>query len=131
MPAAPEPQGHRAPHTAHASTAFAQVPLLLLQMRIANLGLNTSQEHERTRLEIYALNTVLAASEAAQLQLLIQQNAGGDQDLAQSSLSPAELQAMLADSDDDVSGHSSPAKSGSPRKGSWAAAKAAAAIHAA
>ena len=108
-----------------------RVPPLLLQKRIANLGLNTSQEHERYRLEIYALNTVLAASEAAQLQLLIQQNAGRDPDLAQSSLSPAELQAMLADSDDDVSGHNSPAKSVSPRKGSWAAAKAAAAIHAA
>ena len=107
------------------------LPPLVLQMRIANLGLNTSQEHERRRLEIYALNTVLAASEAAQLQLLIQQNAGRDPDWAQSNLSPAELQTMLADSDDDVSGHSSPAKSVSPRKGSWAAAKAAAAIHAA
>ncbi len=107
------------------------MPPLLLQKRIANLGLNTSKEHERNRLEIYALNTVLAASEAAQLQLLIQQNAGEDPDLAQSRLSPGELQAMLADSDDDVSRHSSPAKSISPRKGSWAAAKTAAAIHAA
>ena len=107
------------------------MPPLPLQRRIANLGLNTSQEHERHRLEVYALNTVLAASEAAQLQLLIQQNAGRDSDLAQSRLSPAELQAMLADSDEDVSGLSSQAKSNSPQKGSRAAAKAAAAIHAA
>ena len=86
-----------------------------LQMRIDKIGVNRDSAHERRRLEIYALNTILCASEDARLQQLIQQHA---KELDQAT-EPVETERMLAiaalpDSDDDKHQGNSPR---SPRAG--------------
>lgn len=88
-------------------------------MRIDKIGINGDSAHERKRLEIYALNTILRASEEAKLQHLIKQHA-----LCSEHSSDAAEQdrmtvlAALPDSDDDKCQPSSPgtAKSGSVHK---------------
>ena len=88
-------------------------------MRIDKIGVNRDSAHERNRLEIYALNTVLRASEEAKLQQLIQEHANG----SQGTYDAAEQERMatmaaLPDSDDDKYQGNSPrtSKSGSLHK---------------
>ena len=86
-------------------------------MRIDKIGINHDSAHERRRVEIYALNTILRASEEAKLQHLIQQHASMEE------AGPAEQERMvtlaaLPDSDDDKYQGNSPrsAKSGTLHK---------------
>ncbi|DBB00915.1 hypothetical protein WJX77_003121 [Trebouxia sp. C0004] len=72
------------------------------RMRIDRIGINRDSAHERRRLEIYALNTILCASEDAKLQELIKQHANDtvkDADLAERERMIA--LAAMPDSDDD------------------------------
>ena len=80
-----------------------------LQMRIDKIGVNRDSAHERRRLEIYALNTILCASEEAKLHELIRQHANDTVEETQ----PADLERMIAiaalpDSDDDKHQSNSP-----------------------
>lgn len=80
-----------------------------MQMRIDKVGINRDSAHERRRLEIYALNTVLCASEETKLHQLIQQHADDIAKVAES----AETERMMAiaalpDSDDDKHQSNSP-----------------------
>lgn len=78
-------------------------------MRIDKIGINSDSAHERKRLEIYALNTILRASEEAKLQQLIQQHADDiveDPDRAETERMLTI--AALPDSDDDKHQVSSP-----------------------
>ncbi|KAL3162243.1 hypothetical protein ABBQ32_009942 [Trebouxia sp. C0010 RCD-2024] len=88
-------------------------------MRIDKIGINRDSAHERKRLEIYALNTVLCASEEAKLLQLIKQHASsGEQSSDSAEQDRMTLLAALPDSDDDKCQASSPrtAKSGSVHK---------------
>lgn len=73
-----------------------------VQMRIDKIGINRDSAHERRRLEIYALNTILCASEDAKLQELIKQHANDavkDADVTETEHMIA--LAAVPDSDDD------------------------------
>lgn len=88
-------------------------------MRIDKIGINRDSAHERKRLEIYALNTILRASEEAKLQLLIKQHAcSTEQSPDVDEQERLTALAALPDSDDDKHQASSPrtAKSGSVHK---------------
>ncbi|DBA77671.1 TPA: hypothetical protein ACH3X2_008373 [Trebouxia sp. C0005] len=72
------------------------------RMRIDKIGINRDSAHERRRLEIYALNTILCASEDAKLQELIKQHANDavkDADVTETEHMIA--LAAVPDSDDD------------------------------
>jgi len=92
-----------------------------VQMRIDKIGINRDSAHERRRLEIYALNTILCASEDAKLQELIKQHANDivkDADVAETERMIA--LAAMPDSDDDKHQGNSPRATksgyaGSPR----------------
>lgn len=90
-----------------------------LQMRIDKIGINRDSAHERKRLEVYALNTILRASEEAKLQQLISQHACS----SENAPDPDEQERMsalaaLPDSDDDKYQAGSPrtSKAGSLHK---------------
>ena len=79
------------------------------QMRVEKIGVNRDSAHERRRLEIYALNTIMCASEDTKLQQLIKQHA----DELERFTEPSETARMLAiaalpDSDDDKYQSNSP-----------------------
>ena len=86
-------------------------------MRIDKIGINRDSAHERKRLEIYALNTILRASEEAKLQQLIQQHASVEE-VDSSEQDRMVTLAALPDSDDDKYQGNSPrsAKSGNLHK---------------
>ena len=80
-----------------------------MQIRIDKIGINRDSAHERRRLEIYALNTILCASEDAKLQELIKQHANDtvkDADVAETERMIA--LAAMPDSDDDKHQGNSP-----------------------
>ena len=88
-------------------------------MRIDKIGINRDSAHERKRLEVYALNTVLRASEEAKLQQLIKQHAcSSEQSPNSDEQEQMTVLAALPDSDDDKYQASSPrtAKSGAVHK---------------
>ena len=88
-------------------------------MRIDKIGINRDSAHDRKRLEIYALNTILRASEEAKLQQLIKQHAcSNEQSPDSDELERMTALAALPDSDDDKYQASSPRtnKSGSVHK---------------
>ena len=70
-------------------------------MRIDKIGINRDSAHERKRLEIYALNTILRASEEAKLLELIKQHASDDEQSPDSAEQDRmTVLAALPDSDD-------------------------------
>lgn len=88
-------------------------------MRIDKIGINRDSAHERKRLEVYALNAILRASEEAKLQQLIKQHAcSSEQSPDRDEQEQMTALAALPDSDDDKYQASSPrtAKSGSVHK---------------
>lgn len=91
----------------------------IVQMRIEKIGINRDRAHERRRLEIYALNTILCASEDAKLQELIKQHASDtvkDADVGDTECMIA--LAAMPDSDDDKHQGNSPRASKSGYAGS-------------
>ena len=100
---------HRAFLFCKHSTFTSHRRCCVVQMRIDKIGVNRDSAHERRRLEIYALNTILCASEDAKLQELIKQHANDtvkDADVGETERMIA--LAAMPDSDDDKHQGNSP-----------------------